>query len=503
MRQQASQKLACAFRLDEIACSVVIMQGATTLENVASMVLRRNADDNDAKYVHFFQEKIPSRQVAESTDLAVLSELVDNGVQSQPEILRTRAAVKIFKGDYYDAVQDYTAALASCRFGNGNHQQCGSSDVHHKLKRDVVLSQDQQPSSLGMQLLFDRASVYLALAIEQVKHALNPVDRTSQSDEQSEEYGIKRDHARKLVKLYAKSGIRDLLAFFSDLDYSPDLPVKTAMEFYQRIATAMKTFKVAKYSYTGPVSHRVHPLSKLFDPVPPENLPAWPQDTDSPPQPQPPQCTRTCESVTFYPLLIESLNMFLLCHALAQTSSKELQRHAYMASRIARIANGYPVLQPSQSPSQEDFAAVLKQTDNWLGLCSSWHQLCTFAPSPLLDEFGFNTSFSKATPKQIASAASVTRNPSLKDTKDAKSLQQPLSENSNTPRRPGLRGFQAEREPFLRGRPPHIIRWILEAPRVTGTAKRKKRSKKPAVATVVHKGVAGTVDTINSLELAD
>jgi len=60
MREQATQKLSKAYHLDEIACSVATMQSASTLEDVAQLVLQRNPLDADAKYVHFFHEKIPS-----------------------------------------------------------------------------------------------------------------------------------------------------------------------------------------------------------------------------------------------------------------------------------------------------------------------------------------------------------------------------------------------------------------------------------------------------------
>ena len=60
MREQAIQKLSKAYHLDEIACSVATMQSASPLEDVASLLLQRNPQDPDGKYVHFFHEKIPS-----------------------------------------------------------------------------------------------------------------------------------------------------------------------------------------------------------------------------------------------------------------------------------------------------------------------------------------------------------------------------------------------------------------------------------------------------------
>ena len=57
MRDMAAQRLAAAYRCDEIATSVATMQSASSLDDVAAHVLRRNAQDLDALYVHFFHEK--------------------------------------------------------------------------------------------------------------------------------------------------------------------------------------------------------------------------------------------------------------------------------------------------------------------------------------------------------------------------------------------------------------------------------------------------------------
>jgi hypothetical protein len=99
MREQATQKLSKAYHLDEIACSVATMQSASSLEDVAQLVLQRSPLDVDAKYVHFFHEKIPSRQLAECTSLQPLDEIIADR-PSEGEPLRTRAVTKIFKEDY-------------------------------------------------------------------------------------------------------------------------------------------------------------------------------------------------------------------------------------------------------------------------------------------------------------------------------------------------------------------------------------------------------------------
>jgi hypothetical protein len=79
LRALAVQKLAAAYRTDEVAASVMVMQSGSVFDEIASRVLRNGAPppsrcegpiaehartdprNADAQYVHFFHEKIPSR----------------------------------------------------------------------------------------------------------------------------------------------------------------------------------------------------------------------------------------------------------------------------------------------------------------------------------------------------------------------------------------------------------------------------------------------------------
>lgn len=61
LRALAVQKLASAYAADEIASSVMVMQGGSVFDDIAERVLKYDPNDADARYVHFFHEKIPSR----------------------------------------------------------------------------------------------------------------------------------------------------------------------------------------------------------------------------------------------------------------------------------------------------------------------------------------------------------------------------------------------------------------------------------------------------------
>ncbi|KAJ7227262.1 hypothetical protein GGX14DRAFT_418855 [Mycena pura] len=114
LRALAVQKLAAAYTADEIASSVMVMQGGSVFDDLAEKVLKVDPNDVDARYVHFFHEKIPSRQLAESTTTEVLDELIELQPQKL-EYYRTRGIVHCFRDQYSLATKDFTHALKEAR----------------------------------------------------------------------------------------------------------------------------------------------------------------------------------------------------------------------------------------------------------------------------------------------------------------------------------------------------------------------------------------------------
>lgn len=279
MREQATQKLAKAYYLDEIACSVATMQAASTLEDVAHLVLQRSASHVEGKYVHFFHEKIPSRQLADCTSLQPLDEIVAER-PNLGEPLRTRALTKIFKQDFAGAAQDLTAALQVCRYCQSQHKagrqelqlaSTAGAQQHSRWKEDIKLDEEDHPSSLEPQLLFHRAGVYLTIACEHISNALprkgshrppkssngisglgnytneshSPIlepEKTS-ADLKAETFRLA---ARKLVKTNAKRALRDYISFLSHFDYTPGLPAEATEEFVRKVNQAANGFKIPR-----------------------------------------------------------------------------------------------------------------------------------------------------------------------------------------------------------------------------------------------------------------
>ncbi|KAL2015314.1 hypothetical protein VTK56DRAFT_5807 [Thermocarpiscus australiensis] len=444
MREQAAQKLAKAYRLDEIACSVATMQSASSLEEVASLVLQRNAQDPDAKYVHFFHEKIPSRHLAECTSLLPLNEIIA-ARPTDPEPLRTRAVVRIFKGDLHGAVGDLTEALKLHRLYRPAHTapklslqegQLSERQGPRRRQEDIILKEEDQPSSLEIQLLFQRAGVYLAIACRHVAAALPDRPWMASDSDAATEYhegerageGLapqqqaepelssaekeahrKMFEARKLVRQNAKRALRDITAYLSHFEYSPDLPIEIAEDFTRKVNSAIHGARVPR-SHSYPhgsrnhligddegtsATHRIYALSDLFTSSPPSGLPPYPSTELVPmrrQEPASPQSVQTTtETLTCHPLLTDALHALLLCHCLIQTSAKELLRHAYMVARLVRLADGYPVFQSSRCPARADWVEVLRAGGNWIQLVGTWEDLCAPAPLPLFQSTGNGT----------------------------------------------------------------------------------------------------------------
>ncbi|KAI8315798.1 hypothetical protein K4K59_000734 [Colletotrichum sp. SAR11_240] len=449
MREQASQKLARAYRLDEIACSVATMQGASTLEEIGSLVLQRSKEDPDAKYVHFFHEKIPSRQLAECTSLQPLDDII-SARPTEGEALRTRATVRIFKDDYEGAAQDLSSALQVHRFHQPLHRPPSSQDLQlatgSRRPPDVILTEEQQPSSLETQLLFQRAGVYLTMACQHVVDGLpeaaasprtgsskeasrdaspggeGPSDQPPEPTAAEKEAGRQRLEKRKIVKTYAKRALRDYLAYLSKFEYTPDLPLRVTREFTEKVNLAAHGIRHPRVPDSGPApSYKTYPLSDLFAAVPPADIPPYPSQELNKIQSSPKAAALAAASIT------KDSNTLAHIGENEEQRKERIRQQAIMDSldddRVVDEASLRAAITARQKRAQEDH-------DYLQGIKN-----------------GFNG-------KQDTGLAG-----------------QPS---------PALRRWSVDdgREyPILTERAAAIARWVLEAPTVSlGTAKRKKKS---------------------------
>ncbi|KAF2211442.1 hypothetical protein CERZMDRAFT_121470 [Cercospora zeae-maydis SCOH1-5] len=457
IRQKAVRLLSSAFQLDEVAASVATMQATSTVEDVAQHVLKRESSSTDARYVHFFHEKIPSRAMEQYTPLDPLNEIIRAlPMEEQPAPLRTRALVQIFKQQWHGAVYDLTIALRIIenlrRIHKPDQQELelaskmkAEQEAWQKGHRDwrsvPHLKDEDQPKSLQMQILFNRAGVYLSIACQSVHAALDGLQPHPQATAEGESNGVdqkthdERLAARKIVKVNAKRALKDYEAFLSHLDYTPGLPYEITNEIMRRVydlangnktQTSLPKNRLVELNDSGdeansgdekmvPTSNtlvrhqrpkpepfergedgwpkfpspKIHHASALFTPQPPADLPPFPSEETL-------EAMRnndilheafgSREAITYHPLLTDALHSLLLAHALLQTSPTEILRHAHNAARLARIADGYPIFQAARSPARADWIEVLRRANNWLGLGVTWQKLC--APAPLPDAAG-------------------------------------------------------------------------------------------------------------------
>lgn len=422
MRELATQKLARAYKLDEIAASVATMQSASSLEDVAALVLQRSQNDPDAKYVHFFHEKIPSRMLAKCTPLAPLDHVISER-PGEGAPLRTRAVTKVFKEDYVGAAADLTAALnvVKLRQTPRSHDLALISTQNSRGSPALSsgrLEDDDQPSSLESQLLFHRASTYLTIATQHIDASLPPKEpkntaaavTDSSVSPQPEDPAIlaAREAARKAVRINAKRALRDYTKFLTFFDYTPGLTLPPSLSTHdsglgghlaiesspsvpdREAKRLMEVWYPSPSSSTtsstvsGPPEMVTYTIDSLFSPTPPSDLPPYPSMAlvhiaSSKPEPE-----ETTEALTYHPLLTDALHSLLLCHSLIGTPPKELTRHAYMVARLCRVADGYPIFLAARSPARADWMEVLKRTPARLDLSAPWEWLC--APAPLVGE---------------------------------------------------------------------------------------------------------------------
>ncbi|KAK8131238.1 hypothetical protein PG984_007676 [Apiospora sp. TS-2023a] len=567
LREQATQKLSKAYRIDEIASSVATMQSTSTLENVAALVMQRLPNDPDANYVNFFHEKIPSRQLAECTDLHTLDSIISQR-PADCEPLRTRAIVRMFKEDFEGAARDLTSALNVFRLHQPSHKPVLENkqiERRNGRRRELPsLDERDQPSSTEVQILFQRAGCYLTLACDHVEPSLplqsqgettpkdpapevespdatgstngageqNAQDASAASPESTE----KESRNMKSVRLYAKRALRDYMAYLEELHYSPDMPIELSDDFTRQVNHANNRGRryrgqnLAQDPATptdGIEPHKVYRLHELFSATPPADLPPYPS-TDLVTASSLENLSSTTEMVTYHPLLTDALHSLLLCHALIQTSSKELQRHAHMVARLARLADGYPVFQASRSPARADWIEVLRRAENWIELSTSWEFLC--APAPLPTQMSLDGYVSAATANANALALTGGKSSAEAEEEERKKAMQHKAivealedervhdeasfkaailarqrraeadlaaanaatngngSSASSPVVPSQKRWAVDdgREyPILTERAEAVARWVREAPAGAGvtTTKRKKRpGRKPAVA---------------------
>ncbi|KAF8346816.1 hypothetical protein F5887DRAFT_1177019 [Amanita rubescens] len=402
LRALAVQKLAQAYKADEIASSVMVMQGGSVFDDVAERVLKVDPNDTDAKYVHFFHEKIPSRQLAESTTTKVLDELITSQPQ-RLEFYRTRGIVHCFRDEYPQATKDFTHALKEARVvrkakvahrANNNVQtESRPHKIRNKKRKGCAAKQRQTPPDgsspiengddseadalklhpsvlpnapdpIETQLLFLRGAAYLQQAIFMIEAAILKLE------------GIK--------KVPSIDGAELRLCCIDDGKYggveigNPEGPlgnkngdklinyrkVLTEPNFREQITSLLKKsvrdhekFLVHFDSVEcpgaipdGDIAQSVDFAFSLSESIRPGN--------------QPNQSNGTVDApaifTTYHPLLVESHFSILICQLMLAEFPAVLPTFVRTAALVDGL-EGYPVFLPPRSMGQAEFVEILER----------------------------------------------------------------------------------------------------------------------------------------------
>ncbi|OAA47310.1 histidine kinase group protein [Beauveria brongniartii RCEF 3172] len=320
-----------------------------------------------------------------------------------------------FLGKRDDAIQDLGEAITRYTYATSRAQhsetQCekipdekgpdekvsdqpkSGETTRQRAPRRKVLECDKPDSLLG-QLHFHRGSISLQMAYHHVSNSFAPEGHASETQSTSPadlSADVKKQiESRKLVKRYAKSAMRDFKEFLGRFQYSPDWPMEAAKdfeEFIDAVGAAKKPSRVQPVPVRPPANNRLYAVSQLFEAEEIPNLPPYPPPTMADEKLGPvtdlfdavvdelKETSIVCESVTYHPLLLESLHALLLCHCLVQTSPTEIRRHAYMVARLTRLCDGYPIFKVGHFPSRFDWNQVLSEAP-FPPLVAAWADLC-------------------------------------------------------------------------------------------------------------------------------
>ncbi|KAI9510763.1 hypothetical protein F5148DRAFT_976267 [Russula earlei] len=416
LRALAVQKLAAAYRADEIASSVMVMQGGSMFEDIAERVLKVDPNDADAKYVHFFHEKIPSRQLAESTTTCVLDELI-KAYPQRLELFRTRGIVRTFRDEYPAAIKDFTHALKEARavrkarsfHHNGSHTPQSSRGKGDKRKKDGKKRSNGQapangtsdadgggdtseaetppvhpstlpdaPEPLEPQLLFLRAAAYLQNAIFLVEERILKLEgiRKRISGEgaaelrlcyiQNGRYGgveignpegpLGRTDGPKLQAyrgVLADDGFRDQIGGL----------LKKSIRDHERFLAHFDALETPTHSPRPPDNDGdvVADGDELVERAAYAFLLSEALRPGAPGKPPPaPPPNAAVLFTTYHPLLVESHFSILLC-LLMLGDFAALLRAFVRAATVVDGLEGYPVFLPPRSMAQVEFVETLER----------------------------------------------------------------------------------------------------------------------------------------------
>ncbi len=365
LRELAVQKLAKAYRVDEVATSVLTMQSASALDDVAKQVLKKSPQNHDAMYVHFFHEKIPSRMLAASTTTQDLDIMIEANPDNA-EYHRTRAMIRCFREEFDKSLKDFKTAIALTKKGIAEKQQLwdAAADaaiveagrgkrVKHTFspmvqatitaaanacrndppaaaatcKRLLNLS-DEPDCGSEAQVYFLRAACYHQYAISLIDKVISKVNQHTPTI--SSTLSPAQDVWHAPVSTYAKE-LEGLTAQITNL-------VKRSTRDYQHFLSFFPT--ISKLDDLAETS-----LDAFLTAVPSTSLVASQGDDKK---------KEKSHDSTYHPLLVEAWYAIGINHLLVGDWATASTWHERI-TRLQESVEGYPVFLPARSMAQGTF----------------------------------------------------------------------------------------------------------------------------------------------------
>lgn len=399
LRALAVQKLAQAYKTDEVASSVMVMQGGSVFDDLAERILKTDPNNADAKYVHFFHEKIPSRQLAESTTPKVLDELIAAHPQHL-EYYRTRGIVHCFRDEYPQATKDFTYALKEARAArkakmmhrsnseghgvskngkwrkgsraghtNGQAPPDGTSSVDDCQEGSELLLHPSvladAPDPIEPQLLFLRGAAYLQQAIHMIEGAILKLENIHKAPsvdgaelrlcyiENGKYGGVEIGNPDGPLGSKAAPKLTAYRAWLGEKEFREQVTqlLKRSLRDHEKFQTHFDSLDSPNVIPPGDIAFQTEYAFLLSESIRPGNHANIPP----PINPEVPAMF-----TTYHPLLVESHFSVLICMLMLADLTNILPTFIRTAALVDGL-EGYPVFLPPRSMGQAEFIEVLER----------------------------------------------------------------------------------------------------------------------------------------------
>ncbi|KAJ1536351.1 hypothetical protein HK096_011142 [Nowakowskiella sp. JEL0078] len=254
LRELAVSKLAKAYRIDEIATSVLTMQSASTLDDLAPKVLKKSPDNMEAIYVHFFHEKIPSRMLAPNTSTEPLDRIIKE-FPNNPEFYRTRAMIKCFREEYPSSLQDFKTAIQLMKIRRKSFKlnDCGAPQP-----KNLDLSENNQsPNGVDENdhgteslLFLLRGACFHQYAVSIVDKVIKKVNETHELEKEQKSQNRKKSAEAKLPDEQCSVILTPSTAYHpSDVAPAPLESYRTALKPYLHQIDTLARRSIRDYNH--------------------------------------------------------------------------------------------------------------------------------------------------------------------------------------------------------------------------------------------------------------